>query len=310
MKKIGFLIVPLYFSLVSFVFAAKKPAWINNPAGSCSKDEICATGSGASPNIAKTDARNNILKYFETNISSEFNSSLEANDDYSKSFSSEDNREVSEGILKGVEITENYDDGVLYYSFAVLDKKVAVKEIRSDIEKIDARMQLLLDENGVRYNKQLENLYLKRDNLNKKYLVLTGELMPDVVEYGDIFKAKKSSIDSSLVYYILPSNGYEQQVNDYLASLLSEYDIQTTNNKNEANRIIILTINKTDLHMNVKGFIKQMYILKIENSNRNGEVVSTLYKEFSEAGRSEDQIRELVNMKIKDYIAENIENLI
>ena len=42
----------------------------------CPKDSICVVGNGTTPNSAKTDARNGILKFFETNVSAKFSSSL------------------------------------------------------------------------------------------------------------------------------------------------------------------------------------------------------------------------------------------
>ena len=311
MKKISCLFLLCAFELfANNSFAAKRPDWIVDPSKKCTKNEICASGSGTSPNMAKTDARNNILKYFETNVSSKFTSSISTDEVNTKYFKSDDMEEISSGILKGVSIKNTYDDGKDFYAFAVLDKNIAIKEVKNDIDKIDSKMKLLISENNIKYNKQLENLYAKRDALNKRYLILTGNMIPDVVKYDDIFQAKKKSGELALTYYIEPSNGYDQQVSDYLSSVLLDNGAKITNNEKDANRIVLVKITKNDLHMKVSGFIKQMYVLKIEVSNIHGETISSLYNEFSEAGRSEAQIKEIVNMNIKDYIDSNIEQIL
>ncbi len=311
MKKITCIVVLFFVAAFSnYAFAAKRPDWVNDMEKDCFKNEICATGSGTSPNMAKTDARNNILKYFETNINSKFKSSLSTDEVEEKSFKSEDLEEVSEGILKGVKIRNTYDDGKEFYAFAVLDKDVATKEIKSDIEKADAKMKLLVAENNIKYNKQLEKLYIKREELNKRYLVLTGNMIPEVVKYEDIFAAKKKSGELSLSYYIAPSEDYEQQVSDYLTSVLIENGAKVINDEKGANRFVMVTVNRVKMHLNVDGFIKQMYVLKIEVTNSSAEAVASLYQEFTETGRSEVQIKEIVNMRIKDYINENIDQLL
>lgn len=315
MKKIIFTI---FFSLLfsSYCFSASKtsndkmPDWVNNTGSMCAKNEICATGNGTTQNMAKTDARNNILKYFETKVSSQFRSNLSTDETTVQSSKYEDMDEISEGILKGVSIKNTYQSNGEYFAFAVLNKDVAAKEIRSDIDKADSKMQLLIAENNIKYNKQLEQLYLKREELNKRYLVLTGNMVPEIVKYEDIFNAKKKSGELSLVYYINESEGFGEQVAEYLSSIIIENGAKVVNKKDKANRIINLVVNIKKLHSNVSGFAKQSYILTLEVVNKNGDKVAKLYKEFNEAGRGESHIRELVNAQIQTYLFEHMEDIL
>lgn len=303
------------FSIVFFSsnsFAAKKtPDWVNNVDKECSKNEICAIGNGDTMNMARTDARNNILKYFETSVNARFKSSLSTDEKTIDSSKSEDLEEVSNGILKGVKIKTTYGEGSDYYALATLNKDVAIKEIKSDIDKADNKMKLLLAENNIKYNRQLEKLYNQRDALNKRYLVLTGNMVPEVVKYEDIFKVKKTSGELSLKYYIEnTSDNFSHSIASYLSSILVENGAKIANAEKNANRIVQVTINKTNLHLNIEGFIKQMYSLQIDIYTTSGNVVSSIYEEFTETGRSEAQIKESISSKIKDYINENIELLL
>ncbi|MDD2840604.1 MAG: LPP20 family lipoprotein, partial [Rickettsiales bacterium] len=173
MKKNCILTLFVIFLSVNICYASSNPEWINHPYKECASNEICASGYGKSSNSAKTDARNNILKYFETNVKSTFTSSLSSDEETIKNFSSEDMEELSSGILKGVKIKENFQNKEEYFAFAVLDKTVVAKELISDINKLDSQMKLLLAEKNPKYNKQLEKSYQKREELNKKYLILT-----------------------------------------------------------------------------------------------------------------------------------------
>lgn len=310
MKKSISIIILIMVFFTNCAFATKKPDWINNVEKDCFKNEICATGSGTSPNMAKTDARNNILKYFETNINSKFTSSLSTNEIEEKSFKAEDLEEISSGILKGVKIRNAYDDGKDFYAFAVLDKNIATREIESDIKKTDSKMKLLLSENNVRYNKELEKLYIKREELNKRYLILTGNMIPEVVKYEDIFVAKKKSGELSFTYYILPSSGFEYQVASYLKDVILESGAKITDNKKDANRFIQISIDNEKMYLNVSGFEKEMYVLEIEVLNSSSEILASLNNEFVETGRNKRQIKEIVNIKIKEFIDNNIEKIL
>ena len=310
MKKFNFLFIFLVLFSFNFAFATDKPEWINNPDSVCPKDSICVVGNGTTPNSAKTDARNGILKFFETNVSAKFSSSLSTDEITLNSTKEEFLAEETEGILKGVKIQESFDDGKECYALAALDKKITAKELKSDIQKADSKMKLLVAENNIKYAKQLENLYIKRDLLNKKYLVLTGNMIPEEVSYEDIFQSRKNASETSLVYYLEPVEGYASQVSDILSNILIDNGAKVANNARSANRIATVSITKTDLFLNVNGFIKQMYSLKIETVDSNGEVQSNLFEEFTKTGRSEAQIKEIVNMNIKDYINTNIEQLL
>ena len=126
--------------------AKSEPDWIRYPYKECEKNQICASGSGDTLNLAKADARNNILKYFKTEIKSSFKSSLFSDETEVKALNSDEINESSEGILKATEIKETYFDKSGFYAFAVLNKDVLQKEILADIRSLDLKMEILLSE--------------------------------------------------------------------------------------------------------------------------------------------------------------------
>ena len=305
MKKLSI----LYFTFFIFsqTFAIENPSWIADIDSYCSKDEICAVGSAGSLNMAKVDARKNILKYFETHINSSFISSISSDGNTYKEFTQEDLEDLSQGVLKGVKITKTFDDGNNFYALAVLDKKIAVKEIKNDIDKIDSQMQVLLQNNKL---SKLEKLYIKRDSINKKYLLLTGTLIPDKISYTDIFNKKIKKV-SNLSFYIQASSDFEKQIKNYTNSLLLNDDFTVLDEINNANRIIIINIFKRDITINVKGFIKETYYLNIKTIDSNTKnIISNLYGEFTDTGRNSSQIQDIVKVKMQYFIEKNLNELL
>ena len=311
MKKIIYILLISLMSTISYS-GEKKPEWILDPSGSCdSKLEICAIGSSGTLNSAKIDARNGIAKFLETSVSSKFSSTISADNVESYSKQSESLEEVTEGILKGSEIKYTYDDGNTFYAFAVLDKKKFAKELKDDITKIDEKMNLLLSEGDVKYNKQLEKLYFKRDILNKKYLVVTGNLIPETIKYEQIFANKKNTKQSSRVYFFEKGkDSFSRQIIEVIKSNFSENGVGLTSEQQTADMIVKVSVVKNDLHLNVQGFIKQMYNLTIEVIDNTGRITNNVNESFVEVGRSEAQIKDIVLMNVRSYMQENLENLL
>lgn len=313
MTKIKFILYTfvIFFINLAIVNAAQ-PNWINNSDEECAKNEICATGSGTSSSLSKAEARNNILRYFEISINSKFSSTISSNEETVKNFTSDDLEELSEGILKGVKIKFSYkdEDAREFFAFAVLNKDIATKEVKDDIEKLDSKMKLLIAEKNIKYTKQLEKLYVKRSELNKRYLILTGNMIPEVVKYEDIFRIKKAKSENGLIFFVEISSDNEKDAADYLANSLLDNGAVITLNEKDANRIVHLTLRRTDMYLKVDGFVKQKYSLKIESKGMSGKTEASLYEEFIETGRDDKQIRDLVDIKIKDYILDNIGSLL
>jgi hypothetical protein len=307
MKKQYILFIIGFFLFANTCNAKSEPSWINQPYTQCKNNQICTSGSGRNLNAAKTDARNNILKYFETDIKSDFVSSLSTDEKDIKNFSSENTQELSEGILKGVEIKETFQNKNGSFALAVLNKDVAGQEITNDINELDSKMKLLLAEKDTKYNKQLGEYYQKRQELNKKYLILTGSMIPEVIKYKDIFGNKK--LATNLTYYIKSEDNDSQNIINYLKDSIINSNSKITNNSKEANRIIVLNINKTNLYLNVDGFIKQKYTLTIKVFDNMERQIRVLTQNFVETGRNDSQIQDSIDIQIKKYFDDNISSL-
>ena len=157
--------------------AGEPPLWLENPTSFVKKDDIYAIGSGASLAQAQQHARSEILKYFETNISSSFTGNLTATDAASMRHIDEQTQEKTSGLVQGVSMLRSYKAKDSYYVLSVLDKAKAQKVLRQEIEVLDAQLKHVLSDDPVDtflFNQR----YQERERLNQKHLLLTGMSLP------------------------------------------------------------------------------------------------------------------------------------
>lgn len=157
--------------------AGEPPLWLENPISFVKKDDIYAIGSGASLAQAQQHARSEILKYFETNISSSFTGNLTATDAASMRHIDEQTQEKTSGLVQGVSMLRSYKTKDGYYVLSVLDKAKAQKVLMQEIEVLDTQLKHVLSDDPVDtflFNQR----YQERERLNQKHLLLTGMSLP------------------------------------------------------------------------------------------------------------------------------------
>ena len=194
--------------------AAEPPSWLENPTSLVKKDDIYAIGSGETLALAQQHARSEILKYFEANISSSFTGNLAATDEISTRQAYEQSKEQTSGLLQGVSVLRSYKAKDGYYVLSVLDKPKAQKIVRQEIEILDTQLKHLLadsPENTFLFNQR----YQERENLNQKYLLLTGmtlsldipeENLPHFSQILTREKAEKRANMGKISIAVIPAN--------------------------------------------------------------------------------------------------------
>lgn len=306
MKIINFYLYTLLVSiyLINSVYAL--PKWVNNPKLECREENICAVGIGKNYNLAISDAKNNIQKYFETKISSSFRNELINNNDNIKEYSNEFINEETLGVLKGVEVLKTYNKNKMFYALVSLDKNKVINEVKNEIQSIDEKMLVLIDETSTISSKKLEKMFSQREELNKKYLFLTNTKIPEIVRYEDIINNKNRNKKNSINYYVDTNN-------EDAKLLLNNLITETGGNivKDEINAHIIIsgkiTIKKEFLQ--VSGFEKYSVTMEV-SSIKDGKIINTLTKKETDTGMSYEQVYSKCMNRISNYITENFINLI
>ena len=307
MKKI--IKICFVFILCSKTFALDNlPEWVSDVDITCPKNKICVVGSGDTLELAQTNARKNISKYFETKIDAKFISSISSDENNVEQYSSSEVQETTQNTLKGVEISKTYFDGSEFYALATLDKILVIKDIKNNIDKIDSQMEILMNKVNCNVN-QLEELYKAREELNNQYLLLTGTIIPEKISYKQILDKKNKNTELS--FYIEAYSSFEKDIKNYLSNILLSNGFTLSNDKTKADRIISLDISKKEIQINVKGFIKEEYSLNIKSiDTMNYNTVAILYEEFIDTGRSTSQIQDIMKVKIQYFINENLNKIL
>ena len=310
MKKEKIIFLTLFLFLGNFANA--KPSWINAPSEYCSKDEICAVGTGERPAKAKSDARTEIMKFFKTQIKSSFRSS-ESSDD-KNGFSSSISNSIwngTDGILEGVEIKESFDDDDAFYALASFNKDNASKIIKTKIDELDSKMKSLLKQDTKLSIIELKNAFEERKDLNHFYGFLKNSFIPEIISFDDIQQLMNKNIAKNEKFFIELNSSDENR--DELVSEIKNVITSTGNfivlDKSKATRNITGTIKINKEYLNIAGFEKYSVELNL-NCLKGKEIISSIIISRSETGRSKEQIINSIMPKLKDDLKKQIYQLI
>lgn len=287
-----------------------KPKWIDNPSVVCSASELCAVGTGATVKRAQADARNQIAKIFESKIKSSFETMFVDENDSSYSKVTDYISDESEVILQAVEVKETYEDEKSgdVFALAVLNKPTAARLTKQDIDDLDGKMSALLKEDTPAAAVQLEKLYEERRGYNRRYTVLTGHPMDEVVGYDQVYGNKKDRIGKRHIFLKVdgkPNTAFDQAVR----SVLKENGYTFAASASEATPEVLISFEEEEQYINVKGFVKYAYHFTMKAPDKKGKTIDVLATTIEESGRNRQQVFKNALSSLKDYIKENILNL-
>jgi hypothetical protein len=303
-----------FLSLIFFALPseAARPEWVDNPGILFPKGEIYALGYGKTLSAAQSDARAGIVKYFETEVNSKFQGSLTGQDDVSTRFSKEEIEENAKGILKGVSITKTYQENGEFYALAVLDKTKTIKELVYEIDQLDAKMKILVDNDLDDKNKlaSLEKMFLKRGELNKKHIFLAGNPVKEKVDSSTVLNALKDQ--KPLSFYLVFKEGREIGITptkNKLVKMIVDKGFTIANNIEKADRIVTFYATLEEQYLNVEGFVKYKVTFRIEC--RDGSTtIGAVTKEYMDTGRTIDQVFEKALSQFLPFLSSQGDNLI
>ena len=281
------------------------PEWVGKPATFCNKGEICAVGEGGTLLSSFSNARNEIAKQFNVSVKGNFNSSIIQKSDNAEESASSYIDEATDDILNGVYIKESYIDmDGRHYAYAVLDKSKVENDIKFDIDSVDTQMQIAMEQKPVHFT-ALKTMYKQREDLNKRYLFLTGKKIPEKISLDEIYAAK----GEPLTYKLMIT---DEEFN--LGTVLTEQIIENRDklageNDEKYDRKIVGNALIEKGYLNVKGFEKYLVSVSLrclKGSNTVGQLNVELY----ETGRSKQQAIEKMKARVVEYVKSNIDSLL
>ena len=291
--------------------AQSRPDWVDNPGKTFFNQEIYAVGSGKTLNEAQSDARANIVKFFETNVNSKFQSAQSGSNNSFDNLSRAEIEETSRGIIKGINITKVYQGKDAFYALAVLDKERSVKEILYDIDQLDAKMRTLLDSGDAKNAAQLERMYLKREELNRKHLFLTGARVTEKVKYDEIFRVSKDAKPLSFYLAFVEDKlvAGNPVIKNKLTKFINDEGFVVAGDIEKADRVITVYVAVQEQYINVSGFRKYKISFRIE-CKEGSKTIGSIAEEYTETGRTLDQVYERALSLFGSYFDANKNKLI
>lgn len=281
------------------------PDWVSKPASFCNKGEICAVGEGSTLLSSFSNARNEIAKQFNVGVKGNFSSLIEQSGNNVEESASSYIDETTDDVLSGVYIKEDFIDAAgRHYAYAVLDKSKVENDIKFDMDAVDTQMQIAMEQKPVHFT-ALKTMYKQREELNKRYLFLTGKKIPEKVSLDEIYAAK----GEPLTYKLMIT---DEEFN--LGTVLTEQIIENRDklageNDEKYDRKIVGNALIEKGYLNVKGFEKYLVSVSLrclKGSNTVGQLNVELY----ETGRNKQQAIEKMKARVVEYVKSNIDSLL
>lgn len=284
------------------------PAWVNAPEESCKSYQLCAVGEGAGLMMASANARKEISKVFETKVKAKLKSNEFYLDDKMSSQIQNEIEEVTENVLKGVEIKETFDDGTSFYAFAYLNKIDASKSVKEDIDKIDAEMVSLKNQRGLKSYRKLKQLYNKREYLNERHRFLTKSGVRSPISYKDILKGRALVASTIIAIDLEGDQTGEMAKTISLALTENEYKVVEKKYQKRATHHVVGEFTSKKQYLKVSGFEKYEFTLQLNSQRTNGKKLGSITMTEVATGRDYAQALgnalKMIRTNLKEKIIE------
>lgn len=290
--------------------AKEMPEWIYSPYDHCVEaEEICATGEAKSMSAADLEAKKNLASVFEVRIRSDFSVTRTAAQTmpWLSKVSEEVRSELKESvdeIIELVQIREHFKKDGLSYALASLKKNEALNLLKPRLKKIDSEIKRLWERKQRTNLRKLVRLTLEREKLAERYSILSGVSTPPQVSFDEIMRWRDSKSKTQPIY--LNVGQAPSWLVDKLKELLTESGFRLV--KTPGNLILNVNVDSIKEYLNVKGFEKFTFTLKLQ-SIEAGERKKVLSTSESVTGRTQADALLKIKNHFSEYIEEHLSDL-
>lgn len=286
------------------------PEWVYSPYDSCHEaEELCATGEGRSFAQADAQAKINLASIFEVQVQSTFNahSSSSRSGVLEGQVRQEVQHSLQESVnqmLETVQIKKRFKKDGLTYALAFLDRGKASELLGERLYRLDKEMEILWATRQRTNLRKMIKLSLEREKLNEKFSIVAHSPRPAAVAYQDVIEWRESR--PKLEPLALKTGSVPDWMKEKIEEILTESGFRLV--KGNADKVVSMNVTSIREHLNVKGFEKYTFILKltsIENGKKK-KVIST-----SETVTGRTQAHALLKVKdfFNDYLEQNLSAL-
>ncbi|MDR0367290.1 MAG: LPP20 family lipoprotein, partial [Rickettsiales bacterium] len=245
----------------------------------CSPGQICAAGEGSTPDRAEASARASLAAVFKTRVVSTFEQTDLGSMEIKRAYVKTDVDDELDGCRVYTVPGQNG-----YKSLAVVDKGEYAMLLRSKLDDMDSRMLAGLGD--AKKIPELDRLYEKRLHTAGRYGLVSGESVPEPVGFERLAWNKKSLASSAGPYRVAWRGDEGDPLHARLESALAKAGVKVDGGESSAS--IVGSVSEIKERMNVQGFERCAFVLKIKNE-KTGAVVSTRASVSAPTGRCFEQ---------------------
>lgn len=285
------------------------PAWVSKPESVCAPEEICQTGAGDSFASASAAARAAVGRIFETKVHASFSRTFSQSEDETASALQEAVHESSETVLQAVSVRETCRAADGFYALAVLNKTAAAKILRRDMSALDAEMKDRLAAASPASAVRAEKLYARRHALNRRYVVLTEEAMPETVSWKQISENKKAKVGRRHVFLRIQSER-PAPLEAAVRSALGKNGYTFAGSRTAAASEIIASLEAEPVEMSaIKEVVKYDFFFSLKVPESPGSDIEVLSFSFDEAGLNKSQAFSEAAETVRDFLEKHLNEI-
>jgi hypothetical protein len=286
------------------------PEWVYSPYDSCHEaEELCATGEGRSFAQADTQAKVNLASIFEVKVESTFNAhsssrSSGASEGQVRQEVQHSLQESVNQILETVQIKKHFKKDGLTYALASLDRHKASELLGERLYRLDKEMEILWAARQRTNLRKMIKLSLEREKLYEKFSIVANSPRPAPVAYQDVIEWRESR--PKLEPLALKTGSVPAWMKEKIEELITESGFRLV--KGKADKVVSMNVTSIREHLNVKGFEKYTFTLKLTHieNGRKKKVIST---SETVTGRSQADALLKVKTFFNDYLEQNLSAL-
>lgn len=311
--KVGMIILAFTLLLSLYAQAAdKKPKWVDVPSKGCSaKKEICAVGFGEGRMEAERLAKVELSKYLSNNVSGKFTSNLASQSGQTTEELSEQIKEETDNVLEGASIKEVFEAKTGFYALAMMDKSKAAQGLKLKIDNLDTEIKVLHEDESTTAKAKLKKMFGKRQGLNQTYRLLSGVEIPSPINASDILKASQAALKTIIAHVYLDEDE-PKSIEAQIISLLSAQGYKVTSGRvrnPKATHIVTGEVISEKQYMNVAGFEKYKFIVKVSAQTAEKVISGHFNLEGTASGRNLQQSYEKVLTELTPKLSAKVEDL-
>ena len=288
----------------------KLPVWVYSVYDFCTESsELCASGEGPNAYASDAEAKSNLASIFKVHITSNFKTSLTEQNtvhQLEKKVLSQATQELQSSVdevLESVEVKQRFKQDNVFYSLATLDKDIAINILTKRMKRIDDQLKSYWKKQKKTLARRMLKLSAERAGIEEKLAVLTPVFEPAPVSYEQVLNWTLSPTRQGVIGVKVAQS--PKWLTSKVSTLLNEVGYKTSENAHD-----VVTINVTSIKefLNVEGFEKFTFTMKISHI-RDNDKVGSLSKSETVVGRNQEDALLKIKKTFSEYLEEELYQL-